>query len=148
MSLNWRQFEHGVLRPALPTATEQAIKLVGETIWHESDRLRALGQYPQESRGLIFGPGLGIASIEESTWDWMQQTTQAVNIQGRSYEELAWDLRLNVQACRLRYRLDPQRLPIEDTIKARADYWQLIYYAGIEDKRKLYIDNARLIRWK
>jgi len=121
MSLNWRQFELGVLRSTLTDlddvmpAPEVAIKLVGETLWHESDRLRALGQYPRRDLDdasvapgslPVFGPGLGIASIERPTWDWMKTKDYGM-LELLSYEDLAWDLRLNVIACRLRYFLDP-----------------------------------------
>ena len=151
MSLNFRQFELGVLRPALRESIvpnpEVAVRLVGETLWHESDRLRALGQYP--AGGIIddipFGPGLGIASIERPTWDWMKGLG---GISTRHYEELAYDLRLNVIACRYRYFLDPLPLPkLEDGIDARATYWWKVYNRGQVDRRPDYIANAKAIPW-
>ncbi len=156
MSLNWKQFELGVLRPTLREASmpspEVAVRLVGETLWHESNRLRALGQYPAGTAGIterdLFGPGLGIASIERPTWDWMQQNDNQVLIPDRYYQELAWDLRLNVLACRLRYFLDPLPLPkLEDGIEARATYWWKIYNRGQVDRRPEYIANAKAILW-
>jgi len=156
MSLNWRQFELGVLRPTLAGEPEVAIKLVGETIWHESDRLQALGQYvaidPNNPMLSPFGPGLGIASIEEPTWDWMvKESERWVNTKFylgyRDYEDLAWDLRLNVLACRIRYKLDRRPLPA-DTLEARADYWFRVYNAsGVESRKAKYIADAKLIPW-
>lgn len=162
MSLNFRQFELGVLRPALRESIvpnpEVAVRLVGETIFHESDRLRALGQYPRGERipaispGVmvvpteeVFGPGLGIASIERPTWDWMKGLG---GISTRHYEELVYDLRLNVIACRYRYFFDPLPLPkLEDGIEARATYWWKVYNRGQVDRRLDYIANAKAIPW-
>lgn len=164
MGLNWRQFELGVLRPTLAEvasvmpAPEVAVKLVGETIWHESDRLRALGQYPRFHPDIPaiahpdpFGPGLGIASIEEPTWDWMASTDAWMRLKGWTgwrYEQLAYDLRLNVIACRLRYFLDQRALPrLEDGMDARATYWWKVYNGGQVDRRPDYIRNAQTIPW-
>lgn len=149
MGLNFRQFELGVLRPALAGEPEVAVRLVGETIWHESDRLQALGQYPRDPVD-VFGPGLGICSMERSTWNWLKDKDR---IRGtlalRQYEELAWDLRLNVIACRLRYLVNPLSLPkLEDGVEARSVYWFRIYNAsGVIERRIKYIDDARAIPW-
>lgn len=166
MSLNWRQFELGILRPTLAEvasvmpAPEVAVKLVGETIWHESDRLRALGQYPRFHPDIPaiahpdpFGPGLGIASIEEPTWNWMKERAEGWGwplsiVEGSDYSELAYDLRLNVIACRLRYFLDQRALPrLEDGIDARATYWWTVYNGGQVDRRPDYTRNAQAIPW-
>lgn len=153
MGLNWRQFELGVLRPALQGEPAIALKLVGETIWHESDRLRALGQYTTDIT--TFGPGLGIASIEKRTWNWMQREADgkrwmsyipAIGILNASYTDLVHDLRLNVWACRFRYKLDPSALP-NDTIEDRANYWRWIYNGGTVDRSERYIGNAEVIPW-
>ena len=166
MSLNWRQFELGVLRPTLAAELEVAIKLVGETIWHESDRLRALGQYANSADDMgahaveVFGPGLGIASIEEDTWDWMHEKAEDYGhhidfwrIGAALYQDLTWDLRLNVLACRFRYKLDKRPLPkLKDGIKARAAYWNLVYQAvdnqlDIDKDEQQYIADALDIPW-
>jgi len=173
MSLNWRQFELGVLRPTLTElaavmpAPEVAVRLVGETLWHESDRLRALGQYPRRNLDdasvapgslPVFGPGLGIASIERPTWDWMAETHDHI-LGYRAYAALAYDLRLNVVACRLRYFLDPMALPLrgigddgkpidpDDDIKARATYWWKVYNRGQIDRRPDYFANVIGMPW-
>ena len=167
MSINWRQFELGILRPTLPAEVEVAVKLVGETIWHESDQLRALGQYPrldgvdgQTKFYGIFGPGLGISSIEESTWNWMHEKAEDYGdhidfwrIGAAQYQDLTWDLRLNVLACRFRYKLDKRPLPkLKDGVKARAAYWNLVYQAiddqpGIDKDEQQYIADALDIPW-
>ena len=158
MSINFTQFHAGVVKPSLlllgPVIPYTAIAdlLVTETIWHESDRLRALGQYP---RGGVtehgpFGPGLGIASIEQPTWDWLKEKDRVRNMLGlHRYEELAWDLQLNVTACRLRYLVNPMPLPkLEDGVEARATYWWRTYNGGQVDRRHDYIFNAKAIPWK
>lgn len=163
MGLSWKQFEYGVLRPTLAKMSpiipspEVAVRLVGETIYHESDRLQALGQYP---RGGItaeepFGPGLGPASIEEPTWDWLHGIYRLL---GRElgmgdrefrYDELAWNLSLNVAGCRLRYFVDRRALPTPDSgIEGRARYWFLVYNAsGVDSRRVKYISDAKRITW-
>lgn len=157
MGLNWRQFELGVLRPTLEGEPEVAIKLVGETIWHESDRLQALGQYanPVDDMGQraveVFGPGLGIASIELATWDWMlsipRQDKFGRAIAGRNYVELTWDLRLNVLACRFRYKLNKLPLP-EDSVLQRSFYWLEIYNGSSVNARRIkYLQDALDIPW-
>ena len=157
MSLNFIQFHAGVVKPSLlqlgPVIPYTAIAdlLVSETIWHESDRLQALGQYPQggvKEHG-PFGPGLGVASIERNTWDWMAERHDHLLGQGwGTYESLAWDLRLNVVACRLRYFLDPLPLPkLEDGVEARATYWWKVYNGSPVDRRPDYIRNAKAIPW-
>ena len=151
MGLNWKQFELGVLRPTLRDMlipqSEVAVRLVGETLWHESDQLRALGQYPRTgiTASEPFGPGLGIASIERPTWDWMKGLG---GISTRYYEELVYDLCLNVIACRYRYFFDPLPLPkLADGIDARATYWLMVYNRGQVDRRPDYIANAKTIPW-
>lgn len=161
--MNWKQFEHGVLRPTLTKMSpiipspEVAVRLVGETIYHESDRMQALGQYP---RGGVtaeepFGPGLGPASIEEPTWDWLHGIYRLL---GRElgmgdrefrYNELAWNLALNVAGCRLRYFVDRRALPTPDSgIEGRARYWFLVYNAsGVDSRRVKYIADAKRITW-
>lgn len=163
MGLNWKQFEHGILRPTaarldpIVRFDEVPIRLVGETIWHESDRLQALGQYP---RGGItaarpFGPGLGPASIEKPTWDWLHGIYRLL---GRElgmgdrefrYDELAWNLALNVAGCRLRYFVDHRALPTMDSgIEGRAAYWYRVYFAGdVPANKGKYIANAKTIPW-
>ena len=163
MSLNWKQFEFGVLRPTLAEvasimpAPEVAVRLVGETIWHESDRLQALGQYPRGGVTLAepFGPGLGIASIEEPTWDWMKERAEGWGwplsiVEGSDYSELGYDLRLNVVACRLRYFLDKRALPrLEDGMDARATYWLMVYNGSkVLQRREKYITDAKAIPWE
>lgn len=155
MGLNWRQFELGVLRDVGSNWTEVTVRLIGETLWHESDRLHALGQYPHPADDMgqdsvqVFGPGLGIASIERETWNWMRGTPEGSQVlMGCWYESLTWDLRLNVVACRLRYKLDPSPLPLlAGGIEARADYWWKVYNRGKVDRRPDYIRNARAILW-
>lgn len=162
MSINWKQFEQAVLRPWCPpfrtnepsvapkNHREVEIRLVGETIWHESNRLRALGQYPWDPKNDTFGPGLGIASIERPTWDWMKTTPEgSLYLREYAYEQLAWDLRLNVIACRIRYRIDARNLPkLEDGIEARAGYWFMVYNgSGVVTRRDDYIRNAEAIPW-
>jgi hypothetical protein len=164
MGLNWKQFEFGVLRPTaaklhpIVRFDEVPIRLVGETIWHESDRLQALGQYP---RGGVtaerpFGPGLGLASIEQPTWDWLYGIHRLL---GRElgmgdrdfrYDELAWNLALNVVGCRLRYFVDRRALPTtESGIEGRARYWFLVYNAsGVDSRRVKYIADAKQLTWK
>lgn len=150
MSLNWRQFELGVLLPVLDdmdaTGSEVAIKLVGETIWHESDRLRALGQYSTGKN--VFGPGLGIANIERPTWEWMLKSRIGGSyLLNAEYEELAWDLRLNVIACRVRYLLDSKPLP-KNNLEARAMYWFKVYNAsGVEERLEKFKKDAATIPW-
>lgn len=158
MGLNFKQFYSGVVTPTLRAIddaipfSESAELLVTETIWHESDRLQALGQYP---RGGItstqpFGPGLGVASIEKPTWLWMCGTPigQFVGLDAYGYPELAWDLRLNVVACRLRYFIDQRPLPtLEHGIEARATFWWQVYNGGQVDRRPDYIRNAKAIPW-
>ena len=161
MGINWRQFELGILRPALEGEPEVAIKLVGETIFHESDRLRALGQYPNPADDMgqraveVFGPGLGIASIEEATWDWMVGKADSgrwnhtifEELSSRMYQELAWDLKLNVLACRFRYKVDKRPLP-ENNMVSRSIYWMAVYNgSGVEDRRLGYVRNAVDIEW-
>ena len=173
MSLNWRQFELGVLRPTLEGEPEVAIKLVGETIWHESDRLQALGQYPRFPAGIVaddnvpFGAGLGIASIEEPTWDWMDgqykapwhiyEKYKAVDggvvheyerrIDGIEYKHLVDRLALNVLACRFRYKLDKRPLP-KDMLIDRAEYWLSVYNgSGVRERLAQYMGNALDIPW-
>lgn len=149
MSLNWRQFELGVLRPAQENEAEVAIKLVGETIWHESDRLRALGQYVKNGDSFVFGPGRGICSMERNTWRWLQARPDGQWADNREYEELAWDLRLNVIACRMRYKAYPAPLPLlEDGIQARALYWLKAYNGtNVTERLSNYITNAKAIPW-
>lgn len=173
MGLNWRQFELGVLRPALAklepsiASPEVAVRLVGETIWHESDRLQALGQYPRDAardRGASFGPGLGICSMERPTWDWLvkdyilrrsdleivfrQATGLFVVYEGAAYEHFAWNLALNVAACRLRYFVDRRPLPgISDWI-SRSELWFQIYNgSGVDERRLKYVEDAQVIPW-
>lgn len=158
MGLNWRQFELGLLRPTLKGEPEVAIKLVGESLFHESDHLRALGQYPRDPDA-VFGPGLGIASVEEPTWDWMVEEAckarwirhpfaDALVVHKVEYHQLAYDLRLNILACRFRYKLDRRALPkLEDGIEARATTWWSIYNGGQVDRRPKYIQDARMIPW-
>lgn len=155
MSLNWRQFELGVLRPTLEGEPEVAIKLVGETIWHESDRLQALGQYVPDFSKPVFGPGLGIASIEKSTWDWMHKLAGKPPWHGMIYQDvyysdyadLTYDLRLNVLACRFRYKLDKRPLP-KDMLIDRAEYWLSVYNgSGVRERLAQYMGNALDIPW-
>jgi len=145
------------LASIMPTP-EVAVILVGETLWHEGDRLRALGQYPRRELGdtsvapgslPVFGPGLGIASIEEPTWDWMAGTSKGKQLLfAEDYSNLASDLRLNVVACRLRYFLSTMALPkLEDGIEARATYWWKVYNCGQVDRRPDYLKNATAIPW-
>lgn len=157
MGLNWTQFHAGVLVPALKALepqipySEVADRLVAETIWHESDRLRALGQYPigGVSETTPFGPGLGVCSMEQPTWNWLVNTPGCPNeMLFDDYESLAWDLRLNVIACRYRYFIDQRALPkLEDGVEARATYWWKVYNGGQVDRRPDYIRNAKEILW-
>jgi len=162
MSLDWQQFELGVLRPTEARLSdtceldcpEVSILLVGETIWHESDRLRALGQYPRDLLD-VFGPGLGISSFERSTWNWLYPLYRSFAAQlghgDRSvqYEELAWNLALNVIACRLRYYVSRHKLPdLADGVVARAEYWFKVYNAsGVESRKAKYVRDAVAIPW-
>jgi len=171
MSLNWNQFEHGVLRVVLTgpfgwerqvgkslAGPEAAVRLVGETIWHESDQLKALGQY---SVDLTFGPGLGPCSMERATWDWLvrdhiQQKVKLLNFFQRwsigdpsNYDQFAYNLALNVAACRLRYWVDPRLMPANTfDIEGRSKYWFSVYNAsGVESRRAKYVKDAKLIPW-
>jgi len=162
MSLNWKQFELGVLRPTMARlqyhcgidCSENVVMLVGETIWHESDALGALGQYSREA-GRVFGPGLGIASFERPTWDWLYPLYRSLAVQlGHGdrqvhYDELAWNLALNVIACRLRYYVDRRKLPDPaGGIAARADYWFDVYNAsGVPGRKAKYVRDAVAIPW-
>lgn len=158
MSLNFRQFELGILRPTLAKlagvmpAPEVAVRLVGETLWHESNHLTMLGQDPIDDDPDGFGPGLGIASIEKQTWDWMWLKPLPEPLSSylgwHQYSDLVDDLRLNVVACRLRYWLDPLPLPkLEDGVEARATYWWKVFNRGQVDRRPDYIRNAKAIPW-
>ena len=163
MSLNWKQFELGILRPVLrdlaPTiaSPEVAVRLVGETIWHESDRLQALGQYPRGDGP--FGPGLGLCSMERSTWEWLEKDflnrreelllafRRATGSMVCAYPEFAWNLALNVAGCRLRYFAFSAPLPA-DNLEARSRYWFIIYNtSGVEERRLKYIEDAKQIPW-
>ena len=171
MSLNWNQFEHGVLRVVLTgpfgwerqvgkslVGAEAAVRLVGETIWHESDQLKALGQY---SVDLTFGPGLGPCSMERPTWDWLvrdhiQQKVKLRDFFQRwsigdpgNYDQFAYNLALNVAACRLRYWVDSRMMPGNTfDIESRSKYWFAVYNAsGVEARRHKYIKDAKLIAW-
>jgi hypothetical protein len=165
MGLNWKQFELGVLRPTLTGEPEVAVKLVGETLWHESDRLQALGQYPRiEPRDLsdpvpkpqaVFGPGLGIASIEKATWEWMRKNAKYDKwadtiyqpLRYCDYNTLAFDLDINVRACRFRYKLDSRPLPQND-LPSRALYWFKVYNAsGVTERLTKFMQDARAIPW-
>jgi len=155
MGINFIQFHAGVVKPSLVQLgpvipyTIIADLLVSETIFHESDRLQALGQYPigGATEHGPFGPGLGVASIERTTWNWMKGKDRGV-LELLSYEDLAWDLRLNVMACRLRYFLDSIPLPkLEDGVEARATYWWKVYNRGQVDRRPDYLRNAKAIPW-
>lgn len=162
MSLNWNQFETAVLRvtllrlnPVMPMMAV-VVKLVGETVWHESDRLQALGQYPRVSG--VFGPGRGIASIEQPTWDWLVTVLdrrkdihdcilQATNIRELRFDDLVSNLALNVAMCRLRYFVDVRALP-SNTLDDRARYWFNVYNgSGVEERLLKYKKDALAIKW-
>lgn len=163
MSLNIVQFHAGIVLPTLQEIAPvipysvAADKQTTETIWHESDHLRALGQYPRGGITLDnpFGPGLGIASIERPTWDWMMNTGIGQNAYLFSddmpeYEDLVWDLRLNVFACRLRYRLDKRPLPDMDNLQMRASYWLHVYNGSPDHPERMhkYIADAMMLSWE
>ena len=175
MGLNWSQFEAGILLPVLDgpfgwerqvgrsSDAEVAHRLVGETIWHESDYLQALGQYGTIKFGNepVFGPGLGVCSMEKPTWDWLcreyiakSKTLQDFfarwTIQGpHNYDELAGNLYFAVAACRLRYWVAAGALPTGlFNIEGRARYWFTWYNgSGVESRRAKYIKDAKLIAW-
>ena len=166
MGLNWKQFELGVLRPVLKDASaamsrpEQAVLLVGETIWHESDKLRALGQYPRDPDA-VFGPGMGPCSMEGPTWDWLVADFISKDVQlekvfkrwctsGRpSHDEFSWNLALNVLGCRLRYWANPAPMPMEADIEQRSHLWFAIYNgSGVESRRLRYCQDAEVIPWE
>jgi hypothetical protein len=70
----------------------------------------------------------------------------------RGYRDLIWDLRLNVVACRYRYRLDPRPLPTdpgETGLLARSIYWLKAYNGSrVEARMVKYYDDAREIPWQ
>jgi len=148
---------------ATPPEPEVAVKLVGETIWHESDRLQALGQYPREgvTEAKPFGPGLGPASMEEPTWQWLLADfvkkkpdialafSAYCTIPVPPYQEFAWNLALNVLGCRLRYYADRRVLPkLVGGVEARAAYWAIIYNgSGVAERRIKYERDAYAIPW-
>jgi hypothetical protein len=66
-----------------------------------------------------------------------------------AYGELAWNLALNVIACRLRYFVDWRKLPsLEEGIPSRAQYWFTVYNAsGVLERKAKYIQDAGAIPW-
>ena len=166
MGLNWKQFELGVLRPVLLDADEMmpcpehVVKLVGETIWHESDKLTALGQYPRDPTA-VFGPGMGPCSMEAPTWEWLRTALldrksdfrllfEAWCISGSpEHEEFSWNLALNVLGCRLRYFIDANTLDGGKDIEGRSHLWFAIYNgSGVEARRLRYCQDAEAIPWE
>ena len=164
MSLNFIQFHAGVVVPALQSLephikfSPDADVLVSETIWHESARLTALGQFPRAgvTEEVPFSAGLGVASIERPTWKWMCETQMGrrLGLWGEDYNRLVWNLRLNVIACRLRYYSDKEPLPPgdlgdDDALKARAAYWLRVYNGSqVWERMGHYITNAKAIPWE
>ena len=164
MSLNFIQFHAGVVVPALQSLephikfSPDADVLVSETIWHESARLTALGQFPRAgvTEQNPFSAGLGVASIERDTWDWMKYETTIGKefLVDHYYDCLAWNLHLNVIACRLRYYLDKEPLPPgdlsdSDALAARAVYWLRVYNGSqVWERKTAYITNAKAIPWE
>lgn len=171
--MNFQQFEAIILRPVLADwehclHRSQAIELVGETIWHESDQLRALAQYPRDGVSLRrpFSAGLGPASMEKLTWNWLLQDYVKKDCELSllfdrwcktgvpAWEEFGWNLALNVLGCRLRYWASPKELPNfplaskEAQIQARSHAWFTIYNgSGVEERRLKYIEDAKKIPW-
>ena len=171
LGLNWKQFEHGVLRPTLGKLAsvvesgEVAVLLVGETLWHESDQLRALGQYPR-GKG-VFGPGLGLGSMEWKTWEWMVEHplarkprvlealgkatgVQVEKLEDYGWSHFAWNLALAVAGTRLRYWVDARPLPgVEGGLDARAEAWFTIYNgSGRVERKGKFVKDARVIPWE
>jgi hypothetical protein len=128
------------------------VRLVGETLWHESAQLTALGQ--QVYGNEVFGPGLGISSFERPTWDWLYPIYHAIatklgHNREIAYDELAWNLALNVIACRLRYYVDKRKLPeLAAGIPARTAYWFFVYNgSGVAERHNNYMRDAAQIQW-
>ncbi len=153
MGLNWHQFERLILRPTLADAqsvipsSEVAVKLVGETIWHESGGLTYLAQVPHD------GPALGLCQMEGPTFGWLMKKilnnsnlTPELTRYGIAFKDLL-DPRFAVIMCRYRYWVVPEALP-EGSLRARANYWGQYYQTTQnQDKIAQYILAAGRIPW-
>lgn len=147
--LDPRQFDRHVIKPTLAGLdpaipdTDTAYRLVWETIWHESNGLRAIAQYGG-------GPGLGVAQIEPPTFAWLNEwLDRPQNARFRNaiqhttgrvwfgFSFLPVDLALSVAFCRLRYWVVPSPLPNPaDGVRSRAHYWGK-YYQTTNDPVKI-----------
>lgn len=152
MGLDLLQFKTYVLYPTMVAMGEKnanAICLVMETIWHESDGLRYLAQVGN-------GPARGLGQCEPPTFDWLVGdylpkhqpalwgAFGAISPHWPSipFEELAWNLRLATALVRVRYLAAPGTIPT--TLEGRAAYWGKYYQTDSDPaKIQLYIQHAK-----
>lgn len=151
MGIHVRQFVDLILDPALKEFEPEiqynnsAKLLTLETIWHESDGLIYLAQYPHN------GPALGVCQMEKPTFDWLVSGFIPNSLlkhkfsyifNNPSFKDLSWNLKLCVIMCRIRYYVVPQSLPSDNT-NDRAKYWGRYYQTtNNPDKIAQYIARA------
>lgn len=152
LGLNPKSFQKLVVIPTLEQLSnrfpynETALKLVMETIYHESDGLKQLVQQPNG------GPGHGLLQMEVDTFywiikDWISKWPEFVKISPTypniPLEELHWNLKLNVALCRARYYVSPKHLPVND-LENRSEFWYSIYnVSGVIARKQHYQIHAK-----
>ena len=123
--MDWRQNDPG--RYSSPNAVE----LLMLTWAHETKGARYLKQgwkVVNDARGV----GLGAYSMEPATFEWLQAKYPRF-LDGRMVEELVWDLRLATIAARLRYAVDPEKIPSALNVEGLAKYWKSVYNGSTRD---------------
>lgn len=155
MGLDCKNFRDLIVIPTLKELAPEfsfqnvAVNLVMETIYHESQQLTYLVQMPN------YGPAHGLLQMEEETWDWLVDdflpkhkswpkfAKISPNHPKIPYEELHWNLKLNVAMCRARYAASSSPLP-NDTLESRSDYWFTVYNAsGVTIRKYHYETDAK-----
>lgn len=105
-----------------------------ESLYSRAAANLIVGTIATESHGGTYlwqlgnGPAIGIAQMEPATFDWLQgKYGERYGFKDRQASEMAWDLKLAILLCRLRYLVVIDPLPRHDDLEGLAKYWKKYY---------------------
>jgi len=126
--VNARQLRELIVRPALLAHNLQdGEEMVMFTAAVETELAEYVRQNGTDGN---YAVARGPFQMEPTTFEWLQTMPQTKSLLlNRTVDELQWDFKLAVLACRLRYLVVREPLPKSDDVDGMARYWK-VYYNG------------------
>jgi hypothetical protein len=141
MGYDVKQFRDLIERTLTSFAPSMATKVAVDLLLGTAAQESAFGRYLRQ----LHGPAVGAFQMEPATFEWLQAkySDRYPEIDGRTPEEMEWDLRLAIIMARLRYRAVPLELP-EGDVETLAAYWKRHYNTPLgRGTTEEYIANYR-----